>query len=778
MGTFAKSLRQIPYWAYMLVIFVVIVNTLYLSYKVRVPCDALLYNYTDTYGVIVDGDPSGPGYMAGIRLGDTLVSVNHKPFNTWLDGYQGKSAGDSGMYQIRRNGRDLQILVVLGKQYHSFEWFFWVVYLFMLVLSVTSLYMLVKRTHDKAVIVFFIYLQLFSVGMNAMYIPFREIPAAIANTLFTLISAMLGPILIHFHMLFPKPLKILERFKRFPLVLYSFGTAAFLLYNYFPTLLPVGRLDLKWLALTFLLAMAAAVYQFVISKDTLARNQLRIIVIGTFIGLLTPVFFAFFYDFIDQLRNELYTIIIPHGICSMIMIGCILIAIFRYRIWNIEIFIRKALLYMGALGVIVLTFLFMVWIVDRWMIRENTLVRFVILGVSVIVFLVLRDRIQRLIDRLFHRETYDSATVVSDFEARLAGTYRLEELKQKIFQAMNEIFHFKSFVFALKKKELIYEPAFVYGIIEPITGNEYTIFRETEEKLKRSKIFSPEELNNKPPLLQISKGDLVVPMLSENQPAGFFICGQKKSERIYSRQDINVLSLLSRRVIALLHTAALYEKDLDRQLMLERERARISQDMHDDIGAGLTKIAMISEAPVNAPDIEKKIGERMSKVAASSREMISRLNVIVWALNPKYDNLESLVTYLRRYFGEYLENFGIRFKTHMPDIIPEITMNPDTRRNIFYAIQEAIHNGVKHGDCLEIGLKIEISQHSMEITVQDNGKGFDQVKSGSGGNGLLNMRKRAEELGGSFEITSSPGEGTRVLFKFILNTNQTKGGLT
>ena len=106
--------------------------------------------------------------------------------------------------------------------------------------------------------------------------------------------------------------------------------------------------------------------------------------------------------------------------------SCLLIAIFRYRIWDIEIFIRKALLYLGATLIIIPTYLFLIWIVDRFLIRETNLVRFLILGVSVIIFLILRDRIQRLIDLLFHRETYDSATVVSDFEERLAGIYRFE----------------------------------------------------------------------------------------------------------------------------------------------------------------------------------------------------------------------------------------------------------------------------------------------------------------------------------------------------------------
>lgn len=152
------------------------------------------------------------------------------------------------------------------------------------------------------------------------------------------------------------------------------------------------------------------------------------------------------------------------------------------------------------------------------------------------------------------------------------------------------------------------------------------------------------------------------------------------------------------------------------------------------------------------------------KIASSAREMISRLNVIVWALNPKNDNLDGLIAYSRRYFGEYLDNMGIGFTTDVPDAIPEITLSPDTRQNLFYAMQEAIHNAVKHGVCSEIILAVRILQQRIEISITDNGKGFDINSIAYGGNGLHNMKKRAEEMGGSFEIQSMPGRGTVVLF--------------
>ena len=143
--------------------------------------------------------------------------------------------------------------------------------------------------------------------------------------------------------------------------------------------------------------------------------------------------------------------------------------------------------------------------------------------------------------------------------------------------------------------------------------------------------------------------------MKDDQPYGFFLCGPKKSEKTYSLQDIRVLSLIAKRVIALFHTAGLYQKDLDRQLMLERERARISQDMHDDVGASLTRISMLSDLVKNRTDITGEARQWLGQISDTSRGVMEEMNQIIWALNPKNDTLEGLVAYLRRFAYEYLE---------------------------------------------------------------------------------------------------------------------------
>jgi signal transduction histidine kinase len=719
--------------------------------------------------------PGGPVSKTEIRIGDTLISCNSYPLTEWFSAYHGQRAGDTLIFGILRNSKETGIPVIVDSKMSVSPGLYWSVYIIFLLFSISSLYLLYNKKKDKTAELFFIYIQLSVVAVNAANLPVSSFWSVFANLTYIFSTCLLGPILIHFHLLFPRPVKQFHRIKMIPLLFYSLGILIFVLASviYYLDINPISslklyygiveRVALSWITLTFILALATVIYQFLTIKSTLSRNQLLIVITGSFFGFLTPIFHGLFYKNVTYLMSEYQSLRpLSQAIGSFIMICCILIAIFRYRIWDIEVFIRKALLYLGATLMIIITYLLLIWIVDRLIVTETNLMRFLILSASVIVFLVLRDRIQRMIDRLFHREIYDSATVVSNFEAKLAGIYQSDELKQRIVQSIDEIFHFKSFVLNLKKNGLIYEPAFGYGINDGPIKKEYEITSELEEKLRKSKIFSPEELDKQPLVPEISKGELIVPMVSDNKPNGFFVCGPKKSERIYSHQDIRVLSLLARRVIALLHTGTLYQKDLDRQLMLERERIRISQDMHDDVGASLTRISILSELAKNRGEIDEETKQWLEQITSTSRGVIEEMSQIIWALNPKNDTLEGLIAYIRRFATEYLEPTNVHCSIELPDILPNLPLSVEVRRNIYLVVREALHNLVKHSGATQVNISLIMNKHGFNIIIKDDGKGFDPDNMKFPGNGLVNMKKRMNEIGGEFLVSSKVNNGTEI----------------
>jgi signal transduction histidine kinase len=767
-----RFIRTVPAWTFALVFLVILVNTAFLIGRQRMSLGGGTVKYENGYSIHSYIKPGGPVYNAGIRPGDTIVSINSIPIEEW---HYSLNVGDTAIAGIMRNNQVVRIPVAVVSLHSFAPGFFWSLYLIAVLTSIGSLYLLYKKSHELSARIFFIFIQLFMIVINANSNSSKDPFTWFALNAIRLSCCFLGPVLVHFHLLFPKPAKFLNRFKQFPVVFYilAFLIAIVYLitYHYFIfqgnslgqyyTL--VDRMVFSWMTFTFLLAVGIAIYQFMSVKDTLTRNQLRIVITGSVFGFIPPAAYALFYYSLGDIYGK-YPLIMPasQGTGTFILIICILVAIFRFRIWDIELFLRKALLYFGATLVIILSYLLLLYLVDFLTIRETKVTRFIVIAVSVIIFLMLRDRLQKLIDRIFHRETYDSATVVSEFEEKLAGIYRIDELKSRIVQCLDEIFHFKSFVFNLRKEGLTYEPAYASGIDhEKITG-EFLINPELENRLYRSKVFSPGELEHMPPIFEVASGELVVPLLKNDQPYGFFLCGPKKSEKTYSTQDIRVLILIARRVIALFHTAILYQKDIDRQLMLERERARISQDMHDDVGASLTRISMMSDLVRNMTDIREDARQWLGQISGTSREVTEEMDQIIWALNPKNDNLEGLASYIRRFASEYLEPTPIECVLNFPEDMPVMALSVEVRRNVYLVVREALHNVVKHSGATRVEIRFSIFDLRFSISVKDNGKGFEPEKPELPGNGLLNMKKRMNDIGGEVGIRSKAGEGTEI----------------
>lgn len=195
---------------------------------------------------------------------------------------------------------------------------------------------------------------------------------------------------------------------------------------------------------------------------------------------------------------------------------------------------------------------------------------------------------------------------------------------------------------------------------------------------------------------------------------------------------------------------------LEKQQAVEKERTRIATDMHDDLGAGLSRIKFLSETIGIKKQKNEPIEEDINKIRNYSHEMIDKMGEIVWALNEKNDTLSDLLSYTRSYAVEYLSQNGIQCSMEAPDQFPQDFISGEVRRNIFLSVKEALHNVVKHAQANFVTLKIN-SGKQLEITIMDNGIGFDKKNIRPFSNGLFNMEKRIQEIGGSLIITTWKG---------------------
>jgi signal transduction histidine kinase/sugar lactone lactonase YvrE len=202
---------------------------------------------------------------------------------------------------------------------------------------------------------------------------------------------------------------------------------------------------------------------------------------------------------------------------------------------------------------------------------------------------------------------------------------------------------------------------------------------------------------------------------------------------------------------------------LVQQRALEKERARIARDLHDDLGASLTQIGLQAEMARGEWATAEELREQSALLAGRVRTLAHELDAIVWTINPKNDSLDKLATYLCQFSQEFFRLTPIRCRLDVAEEIPAWPLTPEMRHDLFLATKEAMNNIVKHSEASEVWLRIRVKHGVFELVLEDNGRGFSPgaIKD-SQRNGLGNMRSRVRSFGGEFEIRSRPGTGTVV----------------
>jgi ligand-binding sensor domain-containing protein/signal transduction histidine kinase len=208
---------------------------------------------------------------------------------------------------------------------------------------------------------------------------------------------------------------------------------------------------------------------------------------------------------------------------------------------------------------------------------------------------------------------------------------------------------------------------------------------------------------------------------------------------------------------------------LARQRDIEQDRTRIARDIHDHIGSGLTHINLLNELLLGDP--VEHLPDRIGQITGVTCELMSAMDEIVWALNPKNDTLESLVNYLCEYAGEYLRVAKVRLFIDVPGSLPGWHVTSEVRHNLFLAVKEILNNIAKHSQATEVFLTLVLDATSARLEIRDNGRGFplDPVLAGlpggvphSNGNGLDNLKRRASAIGGPCRIRGGPGKGASI----------------
>jgi signal transduction histidine kinase/ligand-binding sensor domain-containing protein len=203
--------------------------------------------------------------------------------------------------------------------------------------------------------------------------------------------------------------------------------------------------------------------------------------------------------------------------------------------------------------------------------------------------------------------------------------------------------------------------------------------------------------------------------------------------------------------------AALRQKEA-----LERERARIARDLHDQLGANLTQVALLGEMAETDKDLPAEVEAHARQIAQTARDTTNALDEIVWTVNPSNDTLDGLINYVCKYAQEYLALANLRYRLEVPPQLPNSPISPELRHNVFLAAKEAVNNVVKHSQASAAWLRLRIEPDRFTLEIEDNGRGLPPNAADKGRNGLRNMRKRLEDIGGSFDLRPGAEGGTLV----------------
>jgi signal transduction histidine kinase len=208
-------------------------------------------------------------------------------------------------------------------------------------------------------------------------------------------------------------------------------------------------------------------------------------------------------------------------------------------------------------------------------------------------------------------------------------------------------------------------------------------------------------------------------------------------------------------------------RGLEQERAVAAERARIARDIHDELGASLTKISRLAETLEQQGEMQNQVAALSKSISCTTRGTIQTMDEIVWALNPKNDTLKEIADYLVFFTEDFLRPSGTACRLDVALNLPRIPVTAEVRHNLFMVVKEALNNAVKHAQAQEIRFSLNFAYSKLTVEIADNGRGFCLENGRHVGNGLENMQRRMSAIGGQFHLQCEPDRGTTVRLQMI-----------
>jgi len=236
------------------------------------------------------------------------------------------------------------------------------------------------------------------------------------------------------------------------------------------------------------------------------------------------------------------------------------------------------------------------------------------------------------------------------------------------------------------------------------------------------------------------------------------------------------ITLLRRQVeqrTAQLHREIRQREHAERQHAIEVERSRIARDLHDDLGSSLTEISVLAGTRQRPVVGDANPATLFRAIASKARRLIAALDVIVWAVDPKDDSLQSLADYLSGFAREFFAHSDVTCRFKVPVAFPAVTLSGQVRHDLLLVVKESLNNIVRHAEATEVEFRMAVVDSTLEVKITDNGHGFDPAKADEG-HGLSNLSTRLKKLGGEYVVESRAGQGSVVNIRLAMPSAKSK----
>ncbi len=203
---------------------------------------------------------------------------------------------------------------------------------------------------------------------------------------------------------------------------------------------------------------------------------------------------------------------------------------------------------------------------------------------------------------------------------------------------------------------------------------------------------------------------------------------------------------------------------LRHQHAVDQERARIAQDIHDELGANLTSIGLLADMGIRHKSDPAALTRELGQISHTARASVAAMDAIVWALNPRNDSLDHFANYIAQFTRDFFAPTALRTRLEVPADLPALPLSTEARHELFLLVKESFNNVVRHSQASEVRLELACDHDQLRLTIADNGRGLPVKPGPQSRNGLGNLRERIEKLGGTLHIESKANEGTKLDF--------------